>query len=263
MKFSLVIIVSCMIGINAICPNSCSGHGSCDNNDMCHCHAEGKSVYFGHLFDTAKGYNRINKSANGASQTLSTQDESRVLSKGSFVQAQWTGADCSLKTCSRGVSWTQAHNTDKCNHADFAECSDQGTCDRSSGQCTCFAGYTGAACQRSECPNGCSNHGICQSNIAFSVDASIPDASSAYGQDKKYVGAWDSGVHYGCKCSVGYRGPDCSQKECPSGADPLGYRGNESGEDCSGRGLCDFSSGSCQCFSGFTGPDCSNVEALA
>ncbi len=32
----------------------------------------------------------------------------------------------------------------------YKECSGVGSCDRSAGTCTCFAGYTGSACQRSE-----------------------------------------------------------------------------------------------------------------
>jgi hypothetical protein len=42
---------------------------------------------------------------------------------------------------------------------------------------------------------------------------------------------------------AGYRGPACELQECPSGADPLDGYGNESGRDCSGRGLCDYNLG--------------------
>ena len=79
----------------------------------------------------------------------------------------------------------------------------------------------------------------------------------------RYVNAWDSGKHFGCKCDSGYRGVTCAQKECPSGGDPLGFEGNASGRDCSGRGLCDYGSGSCACFPGFTGNACGVLEALA
>ena len=40
----------------------------------------------------------------------------------------------------------------------YKECSGTGTCDRTLGQCTCFAGYTGAACQRSECASADKAH---------------------------------------------------------------------------------------------------------
>merc|ERR1711988_1443873 len=137
-----------------------------------------------------------------------------------------------------------------CRHADFVECSDAGVCDRSSGTCDCFEGYEGAACQRATCLNDCSGHGQCQSNIEFSIDGSYKRAttgsSAAEGywtnqEDasqvdprKNYIGAWDSGIHFGCKCDVGFRGDDCSLIECPSTTDPLGWYGNDDGEDCSG-----------------------------
>lgn len=261
-----VLILALAACASALCPNSCSGHGKCNAYDQCTCFKEGKSTYFGYLYDTAKGYDRI--AADADEVLLSADSKSRIFAKGAFSQAQWTGADCSLMTCSRGVSWTAAHKSEMCLHADFVECSDQGICDRAAGVCTCFPGYEGAACQRTVCENDCSGHGICQSNVDFSNDASIADEGedgkrTKFGRDKGYYNAWDSGMHYGCKCDLGYRGPDCSLHECPSSADPLGFYGNEMGEDCSGRGLCDYASGQCVCFSGYTGMDCSSVEALA
>merc|ERR1711871_1751785 len=56
----------------------------------------------------------------------------------------------------------------KINHATdeghfYMECSNAGLCDRSTGVCECFDGWTGAACTRQACPNDCSGHGTCQS----------------------------------------------------------------------------------------------------
>merc|ERR1711968_397080 len=53
----------------------------------------------------------------------------------------------------------------------------------------------------------------------------------------EYDTAWDAKYQYGCKCDDGFRGPDCSQIECPSTKDPLGGQGNEMGRDCSGWNL--------------------------
>lgn len=36
---------------------------------------------------------------------------------------------------------------------DYAECSNKGLCDRSTGACECLPGYDGAACQRASCPS--------------------------------------------------------------------------------------------------------------
>lgn len=53
------------------------------------------------------------------------------------------------------ISPTQAHQ--------LQECSNRGSCDRLNGQCQCFQGFTGSACNRMECPNNCSGHGVCVS----------------------------------------------------------------------------------------------------
>jgi hypothetical protein len=85
------------------------------------------------------------------------------------------------------------------------ECSGRGTCDFSSGRCTCLTGYTGEACQRTICPNSCSGHGSCQTELRFASD----------GLSENAVGytAYDGDQQYGCKCDKGYRGPDCSLSE--------------------------------------------------
>lgn len=276
MKLVLVIVAMCAIGAHAVCPNGCSGHGACNSYDTCECQKEGKTTYFGYSKDTAKGFKRVQDKELTGGRVLSAGATAQMLKKNAFSQAQWTGADCSLKTCSRGVSWTKAHpktgskatgkNANCVDmagdgegavlHMDFAECSDAGLCNRDTGVCECFVGYEGSACQRTSCVNDCSNHGTCQSNIKFSEDGSIA------GSDHSYLNAWDSGIHYGCKCDAGYRGYDCSQKECPSESDPLGHKGNSQGKDCSNRGICDYTSGLCQCFRGYTGVACSKIEAL-
>jgi len=49
---------------------------------------------------------------------------------------------------------------------EYRECSNKGICDRASGDCKCFDGYHGSACQRAHCPvtGGlvCSGHGTCE-----------------------------------------------------------------------------------------------------
>jgi hypothetical protein len=128
----------------------------------------------------------------------------------------------------------------------WTECSGRGTCDYASGKCKCIDGYTGEACQRTACPNSCSGHGQCQSEERF-----VKDAATGF----KYE-AYDSAQQYGCRCDDGYRGADCSQIECPSGADILGGDGGAAGMDCSGRGLCDYSTGVCKCHKGYYGERC-------
>jgi len=253
------------------------------------------------------------------------------------------------------------------------ECSDQGLCDRATGLCECFPGFSGAACHRTECPDDCSGHGTCRSNRDFAYDFGIAKthqllqthkSTEAYRENYRvtYDGAWDSNHLYGCLCDPGYRGANCALIECPSSNDPLddkcstletesvvenfqvqkfaptgsqGWRtayeqstpietniwcaphqsdetackavveeggtgkckwtagppskceqdgvwttiipdknnhflgkkvyacfGAMSGMDCSGRGICDYSTGQCNCFTGYAGTSCSKIEEL-
>jgi hypothetical protein len=128
------------------------------------------------------------------------------------------------------------------------ECSGRGSCDYTSGKCTCDAGYTGEACSRTTCPNSCSGHGTCQS-LQFFYDEGRGGNGDVYG-------GIEANQQYGCACDGGYRGNDCSLIECPSGPDPMGGDGGSEGLDCSGRGICDYSSGQCTCAKGYTGSAC-------
>jgi hypothetical protein len=96
----------------------------------------------------------------------------------------------------------------------YYECSNKGICDRSTGTCACFDGYDGSACQRQSCPTSsagvCSGHGVCESISTLSSR----DSDNIYK-------LWDDEITMGCRCDGGYTGPDCSQKICKFGADPL------------------------------------------
>jgi hypothetical protein len=125
------------------------------------------------------------------------------------------------------------------------ECSNKGTCDRKTGECECFDNYEGMACERTVCPSNCNGRGVCMTQKALAADASAT-----------YSTPWDAEKHVGCKCDLGFRGPDCSLQECPSGSDVLLGYGNTQGRDCSGRGICDYSEGLCRCFTGYYGNQC-------
>jgi hypothetical protein len=175
-------------------------------------------------------------------------------------------------TCPYASAWIDSPAAINSGHRN-AECANAGSCDRSSGTCQCFAGYTGRACGRSACPNDCSGHGTCQSAKQFARDHDeLAEDVHGSAVTVQYSGAWDSEKMYGCKCETGFRGPDCSMTECPSSADPQGgpdgdgftYTATNKVEyrDCSGRGVCDYSTGLCQCFGGAYGEACNLQSSL-
>jgi hypothetical protein len=95
----------------------------------------------------------------------------------------------------------------------YMECSNKGRCDRSTGECACFDGYDGVACQRASCPGyptSCSGHGTCKTIKQLAES----DTGNVYK-------LWDKEVTMGCDCDSGYFGPDCSQRHCKTGVDPL------------------------------------------
>merc|ERR1711988_6383 len=92
----------------------------------------------------------------------------------------------------------------------YMECSNKGICDRKAGECECFDGYEGNACQRASCPNECSGHGTCEHVKTL----------AALDFDNLYD-LWDAELTMGCLCDPGYSGPDCSTKDCKFGIDPL------------------------------------------
>ena len=245
------------------CVNSCSGHGQCTN------YKAQFSTYpeAANKIPASSPVNNVALDVKGFDTSAAMKDSCTCFSHTGFSGStvyQYTGADCSLKTCPYGLSWngaalaTSAAGTSAGNsfHTQHLQCSNQGSCNTKSGACECFDGYTGEACQRSECPNDCSGAGKCTE--AWQIVKDVKENTLYYGD---YVNAltylaWDSAQLRGCICDQGRSGPDCSVLDCPSGADPLGGLGSESGRQCSSRGQCDSSTGECQCFSGYFGTSC-------
>merc|ERR1712072_53835 len=51
----------------------------------------------------------------------------------------------------------------------YMECSNQGLCDRGTGMCECFEGYSGRACAATSCPNDCNGKGTCSTIAEMAV----------------------------------------------------------------------------------------------
>ncbi|KAJ8601223.1 hypothetical protein CTAYLR_003215 [Chrysophaeum taylorii] len=211
--------------------------------------------------------------------------------------AVYKSYDCSLRTCASGRAWADLPMETHRAHA-LAECSNKGSCNRQTGTCECFPGFTGDACQRKSCVNDCSGHGRCVSlkRMASLSDALPLSASTTYAGNEDTT-RWDQNMIFGCVCDSSWEvgtgagqrqepewfGYDCSKRHCPSGDDPYtvnidetdctnvtaaggsaaGAPGNECHVDCANRGICDYETGVCDCFQGSYGHDCTLLSALA
>jgi len=295
----VILLATILASAYAVCPNSCSGHGQCtrgvlqdvDNTlniagqefsgshgqDTCQCHTEdGCSQPSG----VRSVYGWLNNDAAADETDAGTSDNYEYYGRSDYRQCHyaWTGADCSLRTCPRGTAWADRPWGYNFGHRRIVECSNGGSCDRKSGECQCLDWYTGGSCERSVCPNDCSGNGICVTQKVMAEMANVILTSPANTDNDGqalYTLNWDAEAQQGCWCDYGFRGIDCSQIECPSMIDPIvadpyvgtnndnaAYLGRLEGRDCSGRGLCDYSSGLCECFSGYTGEACQRQTIL-
>lgn len=143
--------------------------------------------------------------------------------------AFYKAPDCSLRTCPSDRAWADIPSSPTTAHA-IMECSNRGVCNRQTGTCTCFEGFTGAACQRTKCPNDCSGHGVCVSLKQMArMSNALPLAPNTYYEAAEDGSTWDEDMIYGCVCDSSWTvglgsgevqepewfGPDCSfRKSC-------------------------------------------------
>lgn len=192
---------------NAECPNGCNGHGKCTSYDMCICNRNWQAndcservCQFGlaHV-DTPKGDLDMSGSITGPDLTIA--ENSFVFPYGTSEQFP-QGRDSDLREVTNSAHY-------------YMECSNKGTCNRDTGECECFDGYDGAACQRASCPgypDSCSGHGVCKTIKQL-----------AHADHSNVYELWDKHSTMGCECDEGFSGPDCSERKCKNGIDPLYY----------------------------------------
>mmetsp|Transcript_22224 Transcript_22224/g.24226 ORF Transcript_22224/g.24226 Transcript_22224/m.24226 type:complete len:372 (-) Transcript_22224:115-1230(-) len=136
--------------------------------------------------------------------------------------------DCSDRICPYELAWVDTPNKKGQFHK-YAECANRGVCNRDTGECQCFDGYEGKACQRTSCPNDCSGHGTCEYIDDLFYAATWNEYSIiGFDSDPKtfpYRG-WDTRKIRGCICDATYGDVDCSKRMCPYGNDVLDTRDN-------------------------------------
>lgn len=116
--------------------------------------------------------------------------------------ANYMGVSCAEKKCPYTVAWS-----DTGAHA-YAECGNRGTCNRETGVCECYDGFEGKGCARLSCIEGCSGHGTCET----------------FGEVNSGYTGWDEAKIMHCNCDPGFTGPDCSERMCMPGDDPMSVR---------------------------------------
>nr|BAJ94073.1 predicted protein [Hordeum vulgare subsp. vulgare] len=237
------------------CARNCSGRGLCSNN-ACWC---------------SPGWS-------GAACEIDTM----CSGHGEFVEnhckchANWGGKDCSQPVSCKGA------------------CSGNGVCMGTegdddtkvvSGFCVCATGWKGSACDEKDCPLGCSNHGVCNSNGLCSCYSGYAGAgcertlecpnncTGTHGFCHPHSDAPLS-KRGQCLCAPEWAGEDCNSIGCPSDCHGYGTcmdghckcNNGHSGKnceiacpnECSGNGFC-TDGGVCECKPGSAGLDCSEV----
>ena len=225
MKLALAAMVAAasLVAVTADCPNACSGNGQCStNHDFCKCY-EGftgadcslRVCPFAPAFiDLPQGdLTHDNKLDSGGADHTAAVQPSGILTGSALnpdfrPQGFWERHPSQLYgTADQVATLTMAVREDEGHF--MSECAGVGLCDRSSGQCSCFPGFGGTACNRTVCPNDCSGHGICRS-----VAETLP-------KDIEWYRLWEASKHMRCQCDAGFTGLDCGSRECPRGDDPL------------------------------------------
>mmetsp|Transcript_8309 Transcript_8309/g.13790 ORF Transcript_8309/g.13790 Transcript_8309/m.13790 type:complete len:366 (+) Transcript_8309:61-1158(+) len=136
--------------------------------------------------------------------------------------------DCSDRICPFELTWVDTPDSKGSFHK-YGECAGRGICNRATGECACFDGYEGKACQRTTCPNDCSGHGTCEyiEDMSFAADWNNDQLLYFSGDSLTYdYNVWDTRKTRGCVCDATYGDIDCSKRMCPHGNDVLDIRDN-------------------------------------
>ncbi|CAK4637297.1 unnamed protein product [Aphanomyces euteiches] len=133
-----------------------------------------------------------------------------------------------------------------------APCSNRGTCDLTSGICTCYDGYT-----TSDGKGGLGIRGDCGGLIGSIT--SCPGLVTCSGH-----GYCSGSPQYACMCFAGWTSGDCSVRTCPQDLAWFDMAGGNNAAHglavCSNAGVCDPATGQCNCAQGFEGAACQRMK---
>lgn len=183
-------------------------------------------LYILYLFQNVNGDCAMSNYCNGHGACLNSTSSCECYDGwgSSSDIAFYKAPDCSERICPSDRAWADVPSSSTTAHA-ITECSNRGTCDRSTGICSCFEGFTGAACQRNKCPNDCSGHGVCLSMKQLArMSNALPLGPNTYYEGYEDSITWDENKIFGCLCDSSWTvglgsgetqepewfGPDCS-----------------------------------------------------
>lgn len=203
-------VAACVAVVQAACPNSCSGRGTCGANDACDC----SPGYTGS--DCA---DRLCPQAPAWSTTPQGDlngDGDRNDAAIYDADSSWTTREIVASPQSPTGDWEMFPSYHKAGEGHYSmECANAGLCDRENGECQCFQGFEGSSCSRMTCPNDCSGKGRC-----LTISEMLTEHNAESGSSIQYT-LWDADMIRACKCDPGFTGIDCSDRLCPLGDDPL------------------------------------------
>jgi hypothetical protein len=170
----LLVLASAAALAAAECPNACSGHGTCGAYDMCTCYRNWESNDCSERtcpFDLAHVDTPLGDlDGSGGALTAPGVYAATVASvHANFVIIGSTKYPQGAMEQFPDAQLNEGHF--------YHECSNKGLCDRKTGECECFDGYEGTACQRASCPNGCSGHGTCETIQELAEDRHFGDTN--------------------------------------------------------------------------------------
>ncbi|CUG91883.1 membrane-associated protein, putative [Bodo saltans] len=253
MSFTLFGSLDCPVGAaNGL---QCSGHGTCDfTSGLCTCY-QTASLGFWTSKDCSSCTQRYNNSVNCQALCPTNADGLICSGVGYCNQGQcWCGSSWSTSTCVLCPGQE-------------SQCSGHGTCDQSTGTCTCtlndyqgyfngsacdtcFNGFSGSSCTLA-CPqdpsgNICSNNGACYNGVCFCISTFCGVRCELDKATQDCLGCSNPSLY----------GPTCSSV-CPGSSIPAA--------PCNGHGICDAGqqgTGACKCSKGYGSADCSVICPL-
>ena len=185
--------------IPTLAANACSGHGLCRLYDECSCEPN----YYGadcSLRVCPYDFAFVDTPAGDLNHDGLVSGDAYIIPMNTLGASNVPQYEMFPTDASRGFYQAQQDEA----HF-YMECSGKGTCDQATGQCVCFTGYTGSACQRSE------SSPVLNPLLAISVTAVAPH-SRLFANTHPFVISLFLSI---CFCPAG---------TCPG--------------DCNGQGLC-------------------------